>query len=132
MALAPAQRDKLARILALLASDQPGEVVAAAHAANRLVKGAGLSWVDVLGSQERRGAATFQPEMSRRHDIHPSPVPDHVADLQVCGRRPDLLTPWETAFVTGLAAQRNPVSAKQRRTLTEIAAKVRAAGPRTA
>ena len=123
MSLAPADRSKLARVLGMLGSPHAGERDAAALAADRLVRGRGLNWLDVLGQHVPPPAAndTASPY---------GPGASHLGDLAACGRRPDLLTPWETAFVTGLAAQRNPASRKQRETLAGIAAKVRSAGPR--
>ena len=126
MTLAPADRNKLARVLGLLGSPHPGERDAAALAADRLVRGRGLNWADVLG-----GAET-----SRRHGLPPPPPPpyygpvaDHLGNLATCGRRPDLLTGWEKAFIAGLA-QRRTVSHRQREILAELAARVRAAGVR--
>ncbi len=121
MSLAPADRTKLARVLALLGSDQPGEVAAAARAADRLVRGRGLSWSDVL---QQPSTPLLSPRSSRHED--PAAV-----DLRTCGQRPDLLTAWECAFVADLAkvASRR-FSARQRAILADVAAKVRAAGPR--
>ena len=59
----------------------------------------------------------------------PSPVPDHIGDLQTCGQRLDLLTAEEREVITSLAQQRS-LSRKQRDILAAIAAKVRSAGPR--
>lgn len=44
-------RERLAHILALLGSDQPGEREAAAQAAHRMVTGLGLTWDDVLAAR---------------------------------------------------------------------------------
>ncbi len=125
MALAPADRTKLARVLGLLGSPHAGERDAAALAADRLVRGRGLSWSDVLDQHsaacapQNRGAQTGQYE-------DPASV-----DLRACGQRLDLLTGWESAFVTDLAkTSARRFSAKQRSILAEIASKVRAAGPR--
>ena len=122
MRLALAERTKLARILALLASDQPGEVVAAAHAANRMVKAAGLSWSDVLTG------FPVEPPISRPGWTAP-PTVDHMADVRMCQRHFNSLTTWEMGFVSDLA-QRRSVTQRQREVLAAIAAKVRTAGPR--
>ncbi|MDX2104737.1 MAG: hypothetical protein EAZ99_18890 [Alphaproteobacteria bacterium] len=42
------ERERLAKLLGLLASDQEGEVQAAARAITRLVRDSGLSWDDLL------------------------------------------------------------------------------------
>jgi len=41
-------RDKLAKILGLLGSNKPGEIVSAAHAAAELIRKANTSWAEVL------------------------------------------------------------------------------------
>ena len=42
------ERERLAKLLGMLASDQDGEVLAAARAVTRLVRDGGLSWDDLL------------------------------------------------------------------------------------
>ncbi len=125
MPLAPADRSKLARVLALLGSDQPGEVAAAARAADRLVRGRRLDWQDVLGGGVRGGSGAFRPTSGPT----PNAFSDHFGDLAACDQRLDLLTSWERQFVASLA-QRRKISSRQREVLLEIAARVRAAGPR--
>ena len=48
MSGAPLDRGKLARLLAMFSSDFDGEVVNAARQAEKLRRGAGLSWSDIL------------------------------------------------------------------------------------
>ena len=125
MGFSPADRCKLAAVLGLLGSPHQGERDAAALAADRLVRGRGLEWADVLGGVET----------SRRREVPPPPPPQYesqpAADLRACGSRPELLTPWEVAFVGDLAQMPTwTISAKQRRILGGIANKVRSAGPR--
>ena len=127
MGFSPADRSKLAAVLGLLGSPHQGERDAAALAADRLVRGRGLDWADVLGSVEPPGARRFAPPPSP--PTYYGPVADHLGNLATCGQRPDLLTGWEKAFVAGLA-QRRTVSPRQREILAEMAAKVRSAGPR--
>lgn len=115
MALAPADRAKLAGVLALLGSPHHGERDAAALAADRLVRGRGLDWRDVLGAIPAAAPAAAH-----------SPAVGHLADLMTCRRRLDLLTPWEKTFVAGLVDRRK-ISDRQRDILTKLAAKVRAA-----
>ena len=125
MTLAPADRTKLARALGLLGSPHAGERDAAALAADRLVRGRGLTWGDVL---EQHGATCAPAHPSTQAYEDPAAV-----DLRICGQRVDLLTPWELAFVTDLARTSvRRFSAKQRAILADIAAKVRSAGPRPA
>ena len=122
--LAPADRTKLARVLGMLGSPHQGERDAAALAADRLVRGRGLDWLDVLG-----GSPAEPPISQPGWTPSPSPVPDLMGDLQTCGRRLDLLTAWEREVITNMAQQRT-VSRKQRDILAAIAAKVRSTGPR--
>ena len=44
-------RDRLAKVLAMTTSDKDGEVLAAVGLANAMLSKAGLSWTDVLASQ---------------------------------------------------------------------------------
>ena len=48
MSYTPEIRSRLAKALGLMASDQDGEALAAARAAQRLMATAGLQWADVL------------------------------------------------------------------------------------
>jgi len=107
--LAASERARLAKALALLASDRPGEVQAAAAAAIRIVQGAGLSWQQVL---------------------KPPPVEKPLPELgtwrqtvRECLARPGDLRPWEKAFLTDLPGFRR-LSTKQRYCLKEIADRV--------
>lgn len=47
---APEFRDKLAKVLGMLGSAHDGEVVAAARRAEAMVRGASLTWQDVINS----------------------------------------------------------------------------------
>ncbi len=123
MPLAAADRGRLARILGMLGSSHAGERDAAALAADRMVRGKGLDWSDVLGS-DGPTAGTFRPS-----NPSPNPSGSHLADLMACNQRLELLTTWERQFIANLA-QRRTVSGRQREILAEVAAKVRAAGPR--
>lgn len=124
MPLAAADRTRLAHVLALLGSPHQGERDAAALAADRLVRGRGLAWTDVL-APETSTSGKPRPEASRNHD--PSP-PDYDSNLRACRLRPDLLTAWERDFIASLPQQRR-VSLRQRDKLAQIAAHVRAVGP---
>jgi hypothetical protein len=48
VALTDADRIRLARLLGMLGSDHDGEVANAGRLADRLVRGAGLTWLDVV------------------------------------------------------------------------------------
>lgn len=53
--MGPAERDKLVRVLGLLGSPETGERAAAAWKAHQLVRGAGVSWADMLQSGRDSG-----------------------------------------------------------------------------
>lgn len=121
MPLAPADRTRLAHVLGLLGSPHAGERDAAALAADRLVRGKGLSWADVLERPATPSSASpaWPPQYQSSATV----------DLRTCKERLDLLTAWERQFVASLA-QRRKISVKQHSILADIVCKVRASGPR--
>jgi hypothetical protein len=50
--MTPLDRDRLAKILAMLSSPHPGEALAAAEAAHKFVNAAGISWNELLAGKE--------------------------------------------------------------------------------
>lgn len=110
--MTPGERTKLAAVLGRLGSEHAGERDAAALAADRLVRGRGLTWDAVLLEPARPHARA-----------EPRPGLD---DLAVCGRALDKLTPWEAEFIMGCAKQRT-VSLKQQAIISRIAARLRGA-----
>lgn len=112
--MTPAERNRLAGVLGLLGSPHPGERDAAALAADRLVRGRGLSWDALL-------QAAAWPQMR----AEPRPPPG--GDLWECARSMHLLTEWEADFIVSVSQQRS-LSGKQKSVLARIAAKVRATG----
>jgi len=110
--LPPAVRNRLVGILGRLGSDFHGERAAAALLATRLLRERGLSWDELLPSQ---GA--------------PPAGPTHAsADLDLCQRRWDDLSPWLRSFVIGVSCRRKPLSPAQRQKLAEAAAALRGRG----
>jgi hypothetical protein len=107
-ALPAASRAKLAKVLALLGSDRPGERDAAALAAHRLVTQAGLTWQHVILSQPVKREPLFSTWRAT------------CAEL---AKRPGDLRPWERSFVADLPAFPR-ISTKQRYVLGEIADRV--------
>ena len=101
---------KLGKVLPLLGSDQAGERDAAALAASRILKAAGLGWDDLLRS--------------------PEPI-EHREPLlgvwrQTCAelaKRPGALRVWERKFVANLANFAR-ITSKQRYVLKSIADRV--------
>ena len=112
MSLSPGELNKLASILGLLGSSHQGERDAAALVADRLVRGRGLEWSQLLAPKPPTPAAP--------------PAPSSVeADLRICRAYPGLLTDWERGFLRGLKPG-YMLSEKQRRILSGMARKVRA------
>jgi hypothetical protein len=56
----PLDRDRLAKILAMLASPHSGEVVSAAKAASALIQAAGMTWNDVLETKTKHDSLQAQ------------------------------------------------------------------------
>jgi len=106
------ERDRLAKLLALLGSDKHGERDAAGLAAHRLMQRVGLSWEQLLA-----------PPVVKREPLH-CPWRQTCAEL---ARHPGDPRPWERKFVADLPAFPR-LSTKQRRVLNEIAARVLGAG----
>jgi hypothetical protein len=122
--LTPDQRQKLAKLLAMLGSSHAGERDAAGLAAHRLVVNAGASWSDVVNPPALPPYRQPEPKPHWRRP-QPEPQPDYndhasswagepqwpprtpsyqrweptVADLQ---SRPDLLTAWERSFLENI------------------------------
>ncbi len=109
---APSNLDKLARVLGLLGSPIAGERDAAALAADRLVRASGLEWADVLDCPKLR--ARSPPAPSTR-----------TSDLVICLGSPGQLNDWERKFLNSIRDGR-ALSQKQKNTLAQMAAKVRA------
>lgn len=107
--LPAADRTKLAKLLALLASDRPAERDAAGLAAHRLVQRVGLSWRQVL-----------QPPAIEKRLPELGTWRQTVRD---CLARPGDLRPWERSFLADLPGFRR-LSTKQRYVLKEIADRV--------
>jgi hypothetical protein len=105
-------RKRLAAVLELLSSDQPGERQAAAEAAHRLVRSAGLRWADVLMPEPSPGRSP------RRRS------PPWRELLAACRSRLDLLSDWERHFVLSVASQ-GRISKKQYAILARLAGRVR-------
>ena len=111
-ALPATQRAKLAKVLALLGSDRPGERDAAALAAHRLVTQAGLTWQHVLTPQSVGREPLFSTWRTTCGEL---------------AKRPGDLRAWERKFVADLPAFPR-ISTKQRYVLSEIADRVLARG----
>jgi hypothetical protein len=109
-ALSPPVRKKLQKVLQLLASDRQGEVVAAAAAAQRILKQADLSWSDILSDKP----APY------REPLIGTTWRTTCVELQ---KRQGSLRAWERGFVADLPRFQR-LSTKQRYCLKEIADRV--------
>lgn len=102
---------KLAKLLPLLSSDQPGEVVATAAAIGRTLIGVGLTWHDLA-------AAIEAPP---RRPSNPGTSDPRTMAKRLCAHA--ALTEWEKHFVNSLLEQmrrgRRP-SEKQATTLKKM------------
>jgi hypothetical protein len=105
-------RGRLTKILGMLSRSYDGEVAAAGRMADALVRGAGLTWPEVI--TERATVPAFRAWRP------PSTTAEAIV---LCLRWPELLTPWEVEFLSSLSTRRR-VSAKQFEVLTGILAKV--------
>lgn len=110
IALPPADRQRLAKLLGLLGSDYPGERDAAGLAAHRLIRDRGLTWQDVIHPNAELPA--------NRNAVQP--WRETVAE---CLRQPGSLRPWERDFLRSLPDFIR-LSAKQRSVLGQIADRV--------
>jgi hypothetical protein len=117
--LTPAFADKLVKVLGMLGSVHDGEVAAAGRRADAMIKGAGLTWGDVIKPAAPRPE---QPQRPQRR-WHRSTSPSDTAAL--CLLWPEVLTDWETNFCRSIVGRRR-ISAKQTVVLERLARKVEA------
>ena len=112
-----ASADRLIRLLGMLGSAHDGEIANAGRMADRLVRGLGLTWRDVITST----IAKHQPYRPRSVWCEPRTVRESIGVALV---HLDLLTGWERRFVLSVRdAMRH--SDKQRMVLSDIIDKLR-------
>jgi hypothetical protein len=119
--LTPAFADKLVKVLGMLGSVHDGEVAAAGRRANAMIKGAGLTWGDVIARAAPKSEPQQQSRAPRRWRRTTSPS-DTAA---LCLLWPEVLTDWETNFCRSIVGRRR-ISAKQTDVLERLAHKVEA------
>jgi hypothetical protein len=115
--LSAPDRTKLAKLLAMLGSDQPGEVLNAAAAAHRLVVSKGASWHDVLVVP----AAVIEPETPH--------LTGWRLAVDQCLRQADRLSDREFSFLSSLSSWRRPLTVKQQGWLDQITASLAGGQP---
>lgn len=120
MALSSADRTKLACVLRLLGSDQPGERDAAGLAATRIVRGAGLDWDDLL-----QPAPSPRPESARQGRSNTEA--SGKLNVRFCLRHFEHLTEWEQGFVRSVS-KRFTISSRQCVILQQAVDKLRSRG----
>ena len=110
--LAPANLTKLAKICAMFSSTYDGERAAAAALADRIVRGSGITWEQLLQPLPPK------PETSRRREVGLTPgeiLAQHGGDL----------TGWAKGFLVSLMRQqRHRWSARQVEVLNDIRGRV--------
>lgn len=113
--LPPKAAERLAKIVGLLGSDQPGEVCNAASAADRLLRDHGMTWEALILRPLVTSPAAYPPP--------PPPQSGWRGAVAACQARPELLTRWERTFLDGLA-QRRTLTAKQAIILSRLVDRV--------
>lgn len=99
-------RDRLAKVLALLGSHHDGEVISAARIANEIVRVAGTTWHKVLAPP---------PTL---------PEPKYEIACKFCLTWPEAINDWERRFLSSILVRRHPLSEKQSKVLARIVERV--------
>jgi hypothetical protein len=124
--LPPAARDKFLRICGMLGSAFDGERASAALLASRMLKDAGLAWVDVVCIPEMiSGLRQGAPRRDR--DADPFGGRDWRYIATRCRQFPHLIDAWEDRFLADVP-RRSMMTAKQSAKLVAISAMLRAVG----
>ena len=98
---------KLAKICGLFSSNHDGERAAAAWQADRIVRAAGLTWLELLVN-----------------DQHAQPQTYHTSPRDILTRYSADLTVWERTFLDGIARRPGTLSARQMQIFLEIRRRV--------
>jgi len=120
----------LARLLGMLGSSHDGEVANAGRLADRLVRGAGMTWFDVLTPQVEHHRRKPEPE-PERDDPEPDWPPPRPTNAYASWRRTvtallsrtELLTAWELGFLHSIN-ERFSLSERQIEVLEDIVRRV--------
>ena len=110
--LPPSEHRKLIGILGRLGSDHAGEVVAAAHVAETMLRRHGLTWEGLLAPAPL--APTGEPD-------------DWRTIVFTCQQVPGLLTNWERKFLSDVQSCRRPTP-RQIEKVRQIAQQLRMRG----
>jgi len=117
---------KLEKLVLMLSSDQPGEVVAAANAIERALRTAGADWHDLAHELTRPAAPARDRHKGRSNRDNEGG--DWRPLYEYCRRHLDVLSNREQGFMATLGHWRGDVTEKQRGWLQAIHARLRRAG----
>lgn len=115
-ALAAPTREKLIKVMSLLGSDQLGERAAAALAADRLIRSAGIGWSDLIAPPPARREAPGHGHQDHDDDAGEDAL-RFLAGIV-------LVAPWPARFLADIRLLRRSgrgLSVRQREKLIEIA-----------
>lgn len=115
--------ERLKKLLLMLSSDQPGEVVAAARAIGRTLKTDGSDWHDLARQLSAPATAkTRSSEQPRRdnNNNNDSSNKDWRSLREYCLQHDDQLRPREREFVSNLGDWRGNLTEKQHAWLLAI------------
>jgi hypothetical protein len=112
---------RLEKLLLLLSSNQPGEVVAAASAIQRALKAAGASWHDLARGLTQPAAPSPR---ARKRDRSDQDADWHELH-DFCRSRDELLAPRELDFMNTLDHWHGNLTPKQRAWLEGIHSRLR-------
>jgi hypothetical protein len=123
---------RLKKLLLMLSSDQPGEVVAAAKAIGRSLKTDGSDWHDLARrlSAPARAHTSEQPRRDNNNKDNSNKDnsnKDWRALREYCLQHDDLLRPRESEFIDSIGEWRGGLTEKQSAWLIAIYARIRRA-----
>ena len=107
-------RDRLVRVLRLLASDKDGERATAAWTASRMLRDRGLDWDSLIPRALAPPAASSQHQPRQSAALHA-----WSTKLAFILDRPHYLTQWELHFATDMQYRRK-ITPKQASVLARI------------
>jgi len=116
---------RLAKLLPLLSSDQPGEVAATVAAIGRTLAGAGATWHDLAAVLTTTTAVTPSPPREQTRSGRAREFGRMLDELADC--RAGTLTRWEAQFLTNISGywmKGKPLSDRQAACLRGIHARV--------
>jgi hypothetical protein len=123
---------KLRKLLLMLSSDQPGEVVAAVSAIERTLQAAGTDWHDLASELTKPATPAHDRAAHDRHRRHDDCVDVGSGDWrplhEYCRSHLDALSSREQDFMVTLDFWSGDVTPKQRTWLEAIHARLQRAG----